>query len=63
MARSEVYDRERILHINMLMDEIYESTSDIYEQLVDKEFEPLKQTINRLVFKLKEIQNSIEDEV
>lgn len=63
MARSEAYDKERISHINMVMDEIHESTSDIYEQLVDKEFELLKHTINKLIFKLKEIHNSIEDEI
>ena len=36
------YDKERIAHINFLMDVINDSASEIYESLVDRDFETLK---------------------
>lgn len=63
MTNPSAYDSERLNHINHLMDEINESTNDIYEQLVDREFDSLKVTLGKLISKLRDIQNSVEDEV
>ena len=63
MTQPSAYDNERLKHINHLMDEINDSTSQIYEHLVDREYDELKVCISSLVNKLKEIQNSVEDEV
>jgi len=54
---------ERIKHINFLMDNINECTSDIYEQLVDREFDELNETIGILITQLIEIRNSLKDEI
>ena len=63
MTKPSAYDNERINHINHLMDEINDSTTEIYEQLVDREFDLLKVTVSKLISKLKDIQNSVEDEI
>ena len=63
MTQPSAYDNERLKHIKHLMDEINDPTSQIYEHLVDREFDELKICITTLVNRLKEIQNSVEDEV
>jgi hypothetical protein len=63
MTNPSAYDSERLNHINHLMDEINDDTNDIYEQLVDREFDSLKVTLGKLISKLRDIQNSVEDEV
>tara|TARA_B100000767_G_C19404762_1_gene385486 strand:+ start:254 stop:448 length:195 start_codon:yes stop_codon:yes gene_type:complete len=60
---SSAYDKERITHINYLMDSIHDSTDIIYESLVDRDFPTLKTQINSLQTILKEISNSIEDDI
>jgi hypothetical protein len=62
-VKLSAYDMERIKHINFLMDNINECTSDIYEQLVDREFDELNETIGILITQLIEIRNSLKDEI
>jgi|TARA_R110001592_G_scaffold261660_1_gene526579 hypothetical protein len=57
------YDKERIAHINFLMDVINDSASEIYESLVDRDFENLKPQLKKLQAFLKEISLSIEDDI
>jgi len=57
------YDKERISHINHLMDTIHDSTDEIYESLIDRDFEPLKHQVSNLVSILKDISASIEDDI
>jgi len=57
------YDKERLTHINLLMDNIHDCTAEIYESLVDREFNNLKLVIPNLISQLKEIQSSIEDDI
>lgn len=61
--KPSAYDRERLVHINGLMDDIYEGTSEIYECLVDREFAELKVIIPNLISQLKDIQDSTQDEI
>ena len=65
MSRQEssAFDHERINHINHLMDSIHDSTSEIYECLVDREFPPLKIEVRKLIALLKDIELSIEDDI
>ena len=63
MAKPSAYDRERIAHINYLMDTINDSSNVIYESLVDREFKPLKKELKDLISFLKEIESSLEDEI
>ena len=50
MQEPSSYDKERIAHINHLMENINDSSSQIYESLVDREFSVLKVHKN-LLFK------------
>jgi|TARA_B100000780_G_C21026859_1_gene411663 hypothetical protein len=61
--KASAYDKERLNHINNLMDNIHDCTAEIYESLVDREFEDLKGQIPNLISQLKEIQTSIEDDI
>lgn len=63
MSKPSAYDTERINHINHLMGELNDSTAEIYESLIDREFDELKVIIPKLITKLREIQNSVEDEI
>ena len=63
MAKPSAYDRERIAHINDLMDTINDSSNVIYESLVDREFKPLKKELKDLISFLREIESSLEDEI
>lgn len=58
-----VFDIDRINHINYLMDRINDCSNNIYEALVDREFEDLAKEIDVLESILKEISESIDDEV
>ena len=58
-----VFDIDRINHINYLMDKINDCSNNIYEALVDREFEDLAKEIDILESILKEISESIDDEV
>ncbi len=60
---TSAYDRERITHINYLMDNIHDSTTQIYESLIDRDFENLKEHINILQTILKDISISVEDDI
>lgn len=63
MSSPSAYDNQRLRHINHLMDELNDSLSDIYENLVDRDITPLKASIKSMTSKLKEIETSIEDEL
>ena len=58
-----VFDIDRINHINYLMDRINDCSNNIYEALVYREFEDLAKEIDILESILKEISESIDDEV
>jgi len=57
------YDKERIAHINHLMESIHGSTNEIYEALIDRDFVILKKEIKELQDILKDISISIEDDI
>jgi len=63
MDDTSAYDKERITHINYLMDNIHDSTDHIYESLVDRDFPTLKTQIHTLQSILKEISSSVEDDI
>jgi len=63
MPELSAYDIERLTHINHLMENINDSTSEIYEHLVDREFPELKTSLSKLITQLKDIEDSIEDDI
>ena len=57
------YDKQRLLHINHLMNGVYCDASAIYESLVDRDYDDLKAAILSLKDKILDLEHSIEDEV
>jgi len=56
-------ERKRIQNINFIMDDINDSVSNIYESLVDQEYDQTRKSILILNGKLKTINESINDEL
>ena len=56
-------DKKRLQNINFIMSDIHDSVNQIYETLVDQEYEETRKTILLLNNKLKIINESINDEV
>ena len=55
-------EKERVNHINHLMGVIHQSTNQIYEHLIDREYNELVVEIKELTKHLKEIKDSIQDD-
>lgn len=49
-------------YINMLMDVIYDDVTDIYESLMDEDFDAMNETIDNLIALLKETKDIHQDE-
>jgi hypothetical protein len=58
MSIPSAFDRERLAHINHLMDTIHDSSNEIYESLVDGDIKKLNEDIAKLIFILKDINPS-----
>ena len=54
---------QRLNYINKTMDEIHDSVNEIYEHLVDREYDELKVEINSLIKQLKGLLDSLEDDI
>ena len=48
--------------VNEVMDNVHNCANEIYEALVDREFEELKEVLDKMTLILKDIRISIEDE-
>ena len=56
-------DKKRLQNINFIMADIHDSVNQIYETLVDQEYEETRKTILILNSKLKTINESINEEL
>ena len=56
------YQQSRLKNINLLMDEIHDSTNKVYEHLADRESTEAKAEVRVLIKKLENIISSLEDE-
>ena len=56
-------DNERLTHINLLMDEFYDHTTNIYEHLVDREIDDCLSEVDGLIKKLRRLQKSLDDDL
>ena len=57
------YEKERLSNINYKMGVIHDFVDDIYELLVDRDFDELSDVLVELIEELREIQLSITDEL
>ena len=56
-------DEKRLKYINHLMDDIHDKSSEVYESLVDKDFNQAEQDIDKLISTLNNIKSSFKDEI
>ena len=56
-------DKKRLQNINFIMADINDSVNQIYETLVDQEYDETRKTILLLNSKLKTINESINEEI
>tara|TARA_R100000773_G_scaffold44613_1_gene46541 strand:- start:6657 stop:6845 length:189 start_codon:yes stop_codon:yes gene_type:complete len=56
-------EQRRITHINVLMDQFYDHNANIYEHLVDREIDKCRDEVESFITKLKELQQSLSDEL
>ena len=56
-------EKKRIQNINFIMSDIHESVNQIYETLIDQEYDNTRKSILTLNSKLKSINESINDEL
>jgi hypothetical protein len=55
------YTDKKLIYINRLMDEVHDLVDEIYEGLVDEDFDSVREASLRLEELLKEILNSINN--
>jgi hypothetical protein len=55
--------QKRLQNINFIMEDIHDSVNQIYETLVDQEYDDTRKAILTLNSKLKTINESINDEI
>jgi hypothetical protein len=56
-------DKKRLQNINFIMSDIHDSVNQIYETLVDQEYDETRKSILTLNSKLKTINESINEEL
>jgi len=56
-------EQKRISNINYIMDDLHNSVNTIYELLIDHEYAQLKGEVSQVVSKLKNLTDSLEDEI
>ena len=56
-------EQKRLQNINFIMEDIHDSVNQIYETLVDQEYDDTRKSILTLNSKLKTINESINDEL
>jgi len=54
-------DRERLVHINFVMNQIHEHSNAIYEHLVDKEYDEVASEVSMLTEVLRTLSDSIDN--
>ena len=56
-------EQKRIRNINFIMDDLHESVNNIYELLIDQEYNQIKGEVSKMTLKLKTITDSLNDEI
>ena len=61
MNNSSSHEQTRISHINNLMRELHDSNNEIYEGLIDRDFESIKSVIDEQITRLTGLRTSLDD--
>tara|TARA_R100000664_G_C2755538_1_gene143268 strand:+ start:2591 stop:2782 length:192 start_codon:yes stop_codon:yes gene_type:complete len=63
MSQKPSIERNRIKHVNYLMSEIHDSTNQLYEYFMDQEYDKAKKETLTLIKRLREVIQSLENEI
>ena len=63
MTKISAVEQNRLTHINHLINEVQEATMEFYEKFIDKEYDAAKIEVKNLINRLKDVQESLEDEI
>ena len=63
MTKISAVEQNRLTHINHLINEVQEATMELYEKFIDKEYDAAKIEVKNLINRLKDVQESLEDEI
>jgi arginine repressor len=63
VTRLTASTKQRLKSINIIMDDLYSNNAEIYESLVDMEFEVCHKNISKQIKELKRLQESLRDEL
>jgi hypothetical protein len=61
MNNPSSHEQTRISHINNLMRELHDSNNEIYEGLIDRDFESIKSVIDEQITRLTGLRTSLDD--
>ncbi len=53
------YQRERLIHINSMMNDLYDKLDSLYEEVADEEYTNAVEVIDALIRSLADIKQSI----
>jgi|TARA_R100000482_G_C5114325_1_gene142252 hypothetical protein len=56
-------EEERIKHVNLITGALHDSCDEIYESLIDRDYSACKTQAKSLILQLKNIIDSIEDDI
>lgn len=56
-------EEERIKHVNLITGSLHDSCDEIYESLIDRDYSACKTQAKSLILQLKNIIDSIEDDI
>lgn len=59
----DALDTLRIVRVNNVMDSIYDASAELYESLMDEEYDELHKNIRRMRDVLDNLEESIKDEL
>ncbi len=59
----DALDTLRIVRVNNVMDSIYDASAELYESLMDEEYDELHKNIRRMRELIDNIEESIKDEL
>tara|TARA_R110002153_G_scaffold80358_1_gene204368 strand:+ start:1518 stop:1709 length:192 start_codon:yes stop_codon:yes gene_type:complete len=63
MSKPSAIETERIKHINFLMAEFHDSNNEMYEGLMDRDFDYVNKVIDQKMSRLTQLKNSINEEL
>jgi len=56
-------DTKRVQNVNFIMEDIHNSSNSIYEHLIDEDYSSLKTELHSLIKRLKNLTDSLQDEL